>query len=276
VFTITRTVSELKDISREIRKDIVTMISEAGSGHPGGSLSITDILTYLYFQEMKHDPGNICWEDRDRLILSKGHAAPSLYATLARAGYISLKECAPLRETDCILQGHPDTRFLPCVEVSTGSLGMGLGLGAGLALSLKLDNKNSFVYVIMGDGESQEGMVWEAALFASKCGLGKLILFLDSNNLQIDGKVSEVMPMEPVVDKWRAFNWQVLDIDGHDFDAIGKAIAQAKEEKGRPTIIVARTVKGKGVSFMENVVKFHGTAPNKEELKIALEELDGQ
>ena len=250
------------------------MIFKAGSGHPGGSLSIVDILTVLYFNSMNHATKDS--SERDRLILSKGHAAPALYATLSRAGYFPREELMSLREIGSAFQGHPDRRFFPYVEVSSGSLGMGLGIACGLALSLRIDKSNSKVYVIVGDGEIQEGIVWESAMFASKYNLGNLIVFLDHNNLQIDGKVQDIMPLEPLVSKWEAFNWHVQEIDGHDFNQIIKAIDVAKEERNRPSIIIARTIKGKGISFMENVVGFHGRAPTEEELKIALKELEDE
>ena len=252
------------------------MIAQAGCGHPGGSLSIVEILTFLYFNEMKHDPKTPSWPKRDRLILSKGHAAPILYAILSKQGYISTEDLNHLRKKGSVCQGHPDRRFLPHVEVSSGSLGMGLGVASGLALSLKLDKLESFVYVILGDGEIQEGMVWEAAMTAAKYKLGNIIAFLDKNNLQIDGPVEEVMPLEPVYSKWQAFNWHVEEIDGHNFQEIKDAIKKAKKVKDKPSLIVANTVKGKGVSCMENVVEFHGKAPNEDETRIALEELDEQ
>jgi len=252
------------------------MIARAGRGHPGGSLSIVEILSFLYFREMECDPEDPSCAGRDRLILSKGHAAPALYAALARKGYISHEEMNCLRRKGSLCQGHPDISFIPHLDVSSGSLGMGLGIGTGLALSLRLDSSDSFVYVILGDGETQEGMVWEAAMAAAKYKLGSIIAFLDRNGLQIDGPVREVMPIEPVNAKWKSFNWHVEEIDGHSFQEIGQAVRKAKEEKDRPSLIIANTVKGKGVSFMENVVGFHGKAPNEEETRIALEELDGQ
>lgn len=269
----------MKDINllstkaNEIRKNIVSMITEAKSGHPGGSLSATDILTTLYFHEMNIDPNNLKMENRDRFVLSKGHAAPALYATLAERGYFDKSLLKTLRKYGSILQGHPDMKKVPGVEISTGSLGQGLSVANGMALNSKIYGIDYRVYVIMGDGETQEGQVWEAAMTASHYKLDNVCAFLDFNNLQIDGNVDKVMGIEPVADKWRAFGWHVIEIDGHNFEEIISALDEAKTVKGKPTLVVAKTVKGKGVSFMENVCGFHGVAPTAEECKKALEEL---
>lgn len=271
----------MKDINllstkaNEIRKNIVNMITEAKSGHPGGSLSATDILTTLYFYEMNIDPKNIKMENRDRFVLSKGHAAPALYAVLAERGYFDKEVLKTLRRYGSILQGHPDMKKVPGVEISTGSLGQGLSVANGMALNSKIYNIDYRVYVLMGDGETQEGQVWEAAMTASHYKLDNLCAFIDCNNLQIDGNVDKVMNIEPISDKWRAFGWHVIEIDGHNFEQIINALEEAKTVKGKPTLVVARTVKGKGVSFMENVCGFHGVAPTKEETEKALAELGG-
>lgn len=259
--------------AKEIRKHIVKMITEAGSGHPGGSLSSVEILTYLYFKEMNIDPKNPTLKERDKFILSKGHAAPVQYATLAARGYFPEEELMNLRKLGSILQGHPDMRKVPGVEMSTGSLGQGLSVANGMALAHKLDKSDNRIYVLLGDGEIQEGQVWEAAMASAHYKLDNLVGFLDHNGLQIDGPVEEVMSSEPVAEKWRAFNWHVIEIDGHDFKQIEAALAEAKGVKEKPTMIVAKTVKGKGVSFMENQVGWHGVALKPEELERALEEL---
>jgi transketolase len=251
------------------------MIGRAGSGHPGGSLSAADILTALYFHVLRLDPENPGWPERDRFVLSKGHAAPALYAALAERGFFPVSELDRLRRLGSPLQGHPDMKSLPGVEASTGSLGQGLSFAVGLALAARLDKASWRVYVMLGDGEIQEGQVWEAAMAASHHGLDNLTAYLDYNGLQIDGPVEEVMSISPVADKWRAFGWNVIEVDGHDISAILRATRDARETKGRPTIIVARTVKGRGVSFMEGKHGWHGKAPNEEQLKQALEELDG-
>ena len=266
-------ISFLKEKAKEIRKSIVSMITEAKSGHPGGSLSATDILTALYFSEMNIDPANPKMEGRDRFVLSKGHAAPAIYATLAERGYFSKDELLTLRKFGSRLQGHPDMKKLPGVEMSTGSLGQGLSAANGMAISAKIYNNDYRVYAILGDGELQEGQIWEAVMTAAHYKLDNLVAIVDYNNLQIDGKVSDVMDVSPVADKFKAFNWHVIEIDGHNYDEIIKAFAEARTVKGKPTVIVANTVKGKGVSFMENNAGFHGAAPNDEEYKKAMEEL---
>ena len=266
-------ISFLKEKAKEIRKSIVSMITEAKSGHPGGSLSATDILTALYFSEMNVDPANPKMEGRDRFVLSKGHAAPAIYATLAEKGYFSKDELMTLRKFGSRLQGHPDMKKLPGIEISTGSLGQGLSVANGMALNAKIFDENYRTYVVLGDGEVQEGQVWEAAMTAAHYKLDNLCAFLDSNNLQIDGNVTEIKGVEPLDKKWEAFGWNVIKIDGHDFEQILSALDKARECKGKPTMIIAKTIKGKGVSFMENVCGFHGVAPTLEELERALAEL---
>lgn len=266
-------ISFLKEKAKEIRRSIVSMITEAKSGHPGGSLSATDILTALYFSEMNIDPANPKMEGRDRFVLSKGHAAPAIYATLAERGYFSKDELMTLRKFGSRLQGHPDMKKLPGIEISTGSLGQGLSVANGMALNAKMFNENYRTYVILGDGEIQEGQIWEAAMTAAHYKLDNLCAFLDNNNLQIDGNVSEIMGVEPLDKKWEAFGWNVIKIDGHDFEQILSALDKARECKSKPTMIIAKTIKGKGVSFMENVCGFHGVAPTLEELERALAEL---
>ncbi len=265
---------ELLEIAKNIRIDIVKMLNKSQSGHPGGSLSITDILTYLYFYEMNIDPNEKTEKaDRDRFILSKGHAAPVLYATLAKRGFFDKSELNTLRQIDSNLQGHPHRLDLPGIDASTGSLGQGLSMAVGMGIGLKLSKIKSNIYVILGDGESQEGQIWEASMSAGFRNLDNLCVFLDYNNLQIDGKVSDIKDIYPVVDKWKAFNWNVIEIDGHDFDEIDRAINLFKEEKVKPTMIILKTIKGKGVSFMENNVGFHGVTPSDDELKTALMDL---
>ena len=266
-------ISFLKEKAKEIRKSIVSMITEAKSGHPGGSLSATDILTALYFSEMNVDPTNPKMVGRDRFVLSKGHAAPAIYATLAEKGYFSKDELMTLRKFGSRLQGHPDMKKLPGIEISTGSLGQGLSVANGMALNAKIFDENYRTYVVLGDGEIQEGQIWEAAMTAAHYKLDNLCAFLDSNNLQIDGNVSEIMGVEPLDKKWEAFGWNVIKIDGHDFEQILSALDKARKCKGKPTMIIAKTIKGKGVSFMENVCGFHGVAPTLEELERALAEL---
>jgi transketolase subunit A len=266
-------ISFLKEKAKEIRRSIVSMIAEAKSGHPGGSLSATDILTALYFSEMNIDPNNPKMEGRDRFVLSKGHAAPAIYSTLAEKGYFSKDELLTLRKFGSRLQGHPDMKKLPGIEISTGSLGQGLSVANGMALNAKIYDEKYRTYIVLGDGEIQEGQIWEAAMTAAHYKLDNLCAFLDHNNLQIDGNVSEIMGIEPVNKKWEAFGWNVIEIDGHNFEEILSALDRAKECKGKPTIIIAKTIKGKGVSFMENVCGFHGVAPTADELSRALAEL---
>ena len=266
-------IDRLKEIARLIRIDILKMLNRAGSGHTGGSLSAVEILTALYFLKMRHDPKRPHWEERDRFILSKGHAAPALYATLARAGYFPREELMTLRKLGSHLQGHPDMNTTPGVEVSTGSLGQGLSMANGMALSARLDGKASRVYVLMGDGEQQEGQVWEAAMTSSHYKIDNLCAFVDRNGLQIDGPTKEIMDIDPLVSKWKAFGWYVSAIDGHSLEEILNALNQAETVKGTPSMFIASTIKGKGVSIFENKVKYHGVAPTDEELKIALSEL---
>lgn len=263
----------LESIAKAIRRDIVTMIARAGSGHPGGSLSEVEILVALYNRVLRHRPQDPEWSDRDRFILSKGHGAPGLYAVLAHAGYFPREWLFSLRKLGAPLQGHTDKRFLPILEASTGSLGQGLSIGLGMALAARLDGSPRRIYVLIGDGESQEGQVWEAAASAAKYGVDNLCGITDCNGFQLDGSLEEIMPMEPLAEKWRAFGWKVLEIDGHSFPEILKAFEEAESTKGRPTMILARTVKGKGVSFMEHNNEFHGRAPTPEELEKALAEL---
>lgn len=265
----------LNEITRNIRKDIVTMIHGSKSGHPGGSLSAVEILTALYFDEMNIDPENPKKEDRDRFVLSKGHAAPVLYATLAERGYFDKKELLSLRKVGAMLQGHPDMKGTPGVEISTGSLGQGFSVACGMAMASKLDNAPWRVYALLGDGEVQEGLIWEAAMSAAHYKLDNMVAFLDYNGLQIDGEVEKVMNIGPIVDKFKSFGWNVIEIDGHDFDQIFAALDMAKETVGKPTMIVAKTIKGKGVSFMENNAGWHGNAPSDNDLEIALSELGG-
>ena len=268
-----QTIELLTETARQIRTDIIVMLEAAGSGHPGGSLSAADILTVLYFDEMRLDPENPAWPERDRFVLSKGHAAPVLYAALAERGYLPREELITLRKLGSRLQGHPDMKKLPGVEMSTGSLGQGISAANGMALAGKIDGQDYRVYTLLGDGECEEGQVWEAAMFAAHYKLDNLVAFLDHNHLQIDGPISEVMSPEPLDEKWRAFGWQVEVIDGHDLAAISGALDRARLVKGKPTMIIAETVKGKGCSFMENVASWHGTAPKPEEAARALAEI---
>jgi len=266
-------IEKLKSLARTIRIDILKMLNQAGSGHTGGSLSAVEIIVSLYFYKMHHNPQNPKWPDRDRFVLSKGHGAPALYATLARSGYFDLSELNNLRKLGSILQGHPDMKVTPGVEISTGSLGQGLSMANGMALALKLDKRAARVYVLMGDGENQEGQIWEAAMAAAHYRLDNLCGIIDYNGLQIDGPVNEIMKIEPIRDKWLAFGWEVFEIDGHNFAEIISALDQAETVKNKPCLILAHTIKGKGVSFFEGKVEYHGVAPTDEELKKALFEL---
>jgi len=266
-------VEELKEMASTIRCDIIDMIATAKAGHPGGSLSAADVVTALYFRVMRLDPENPDWPDRDRFILSKGHACPVWYAALAERGYFDKAHLGTLRRTNSILQGHPDMRKTPGIDMTAGSLGQGLCAGLGMALSAKLRKKDYHVWVIVGDGESQEGSVWESAMAGAKWKLDNLTYILDRNHLQNDGCVDDEMPIEPVADKWRAFGWHVMEIDGHDMAQVVEGLERAKTIKGQPTIIIAHTIKGKGVSFMENVAEWHGKAPCAEEAAQALEEI---
>ena len=266
-------IEELRSMAMTIRCDIIDMITTANAGHPGGSLSAADIVTALYFRVMRIDPTNLNWQDRDRFILSKGHACPVWYAALAERGYYDKAHLGTLRQLNSILQGHPDMNKTPGIDMTAGSLGHGLSAGLGMALSGKMKKKDYHVWIIIGDGESQEGSIWEAAMSGAKWKLDNLTAILDHNNLQNDDCVDTEMPIEPVTDKWRAFGWHVVEIDGHDMEAIVEALKNAKSFQGMPTIIIAHTIKGKGVSFMENVVDWHGKAPCKEEAVQALEEI---
>ena len=263
----------LKEIAARMRIDIIEMLAKAGSGHPGGSLSAIDILVCLYFSQMRYDSKRPDWPDRDRFVLSKGHAVPAQYAVMAEAGYFPRQELMTLRQLNSRLQGHPVNTALPGIEACTGALGQGLSVAQGMALASKLEGDKFHVYCMIGDGESQEGQIWEASMSAPKFKLDTLTVILDNNNGQIDGHVTEVMNLAPIADKWRGFNWNVLEIDGHDMQQILDALAQAKATKGKPTLIWARTVKGKGVSFMEDQIAWHGTAPNAEQAAKALAEL---
>lgn len=266
---------ELKDIAVQIRRDIINMIHASKSGHPGGSLSAADIITTLYFEKMNIDPKNPKMEGRDRFVLSKGHAAPVLYSALARRGYFSTDELINLRKIGSMLQGHPDMKNIPGVEMSTGSLGQGLSTAIGMCLANKLDNNDSKVYVLLGDGEMNEGIIWEASMAAAHYKLNNLVGILDFNGLQIDGKNEDVMGISPIDEKFKSFGWDVKVIDGHNLDEIREALNAADQSKDKPTMIIAKTVKGKGVSFMEDQAGWHGTAPNDEDREKALEELGG-
>ena len=266
-------VEELEKMAVIIRCDIIDMICTAAAGHPGGSLSATDVVTALYFRVMRIDPKNPEWPDRDRFILSKGHACPVWYAALAERGYFDKAHLKTLRQMGSILQGHPDMRKTPGIDMTAGSLGHGLSAGLGMALSGKLRHKDYHVFVVIGDGESQEGSIWEAAMAAPRFKLDNLTAILDYNHLQNDYSVDDIMPIEPVVDKWQAFGWNVIDIDGHNMAQVVQALEEAKSHQGAPTIVVANTVKGKGVSYMENVCEWHGKAPCQEEADQALKEL---
>lgn len=258
-----------------IRRDIINMLGRAGSGHTGGSLSITDLITALYFAELKHEPARPNWPDRDRFLLSKGHGAPALYAALARTGYFSVEKLSTLRQLGSILQGHPDMNKTPGIECSTGSLGQGLSLSCGMAMAARLRESGPAyrVYTLLGDGELNEGQIWEAAMSAAHYGLDNLCALVDCNGLQIDGATCRIMNLEPLADKWKAFGWNVITINGHGFNDILSALGQARAAARQPTVILAKTVKGKGVSFIENQVNWHGIAPKPDEVKQALEEL---
>ena len=271
-----KSLDELKSISTEIRKDIVKMLTESASGHPGGSLSATDIMTVLFFKEMNIDPNNEKDPNRDRFVLSKGHAAPVLYSTLARRGYFPVEELSTLRKFKSRLQGHPSIQYLPGIDMSTGSLGQGISAAVGMALAGKIDKKDYRVYTILGDGELEEGQVWEASMCAAHYKLNNLTAFIDFNGLQIDGDITKVMNPCPIDKKFEAFGWNVLVIDGHNYEEIIDAIEKAKECKDKPTAVVCKTIKGKGVSFMENQAEWHGIAPSIEQCEAALKELGGE
>jgi transketolase len=260
----------LEEMARTLRRHVVSMIATAGSGHPGGSLSAAEIVTALYFKVMRHNSKDPRWPDRDRFILSKGHAAPILYAALAESGYFSIEELKTLRKLDSRLQGHTDMNVTPGVEMSAGSLGMGLSFAIGIALAARLDEKTHRTYVLLGDGECNEGQIWEAAMSAAHFKLDNITAIIDYNNIQLTGWTQNIMQLEPLSEKWQAFGWHVIEIDGHDFNQILSSLDEARGIKTRPTVILAHTIKGKGVSFMENKASFHGKAPSPEETERAL------
>jgi len=264
---------EMAALAKRVRRHIIAMLGKAGSGHPGGSLSAVEIVTTLYFKILRHNPKNPCWADRDRFVLSKGHAAPVLYATLAESGYFPVKELTTLRQLDSRLQGHTDRKCTPGVEMSSGALGQGLSFAIGIALAGRLNSQDYRVYALLGDGECDEGQVWEAAMATAHFKLDNLTAIVDNNGLQIDGWNRDVMNLEPFADKWRAFGWHVIEVDGHQSTQLVEAFDKARGIKGKPTVIIAHTIKGKGVSFMENKADFHGKAPNAEQVEIALKEL---
>lgn len=267
-------VAELKEMAKKLRRHVITMTTAAGSGHPGGSLSAADIVTALYFKVMRHNPQDPQWADRDRFILSKGHAAPILYAALAESGYFPVEELATLRKLGSRLQGHTDRNLTPGVEMSTGSLGMGLSFGIGVALAARLDHRDYCTYVLLSDGECEEGETWEATLSAAQFKVDNLVAIVDYNRMQLSGWTRDIMDLEPLEQKWQAFGWHTIDIDGHDFNQILAALQDAQKIKTKPTVIIAHTIKGKGVSFMENNVKFHGEVATPEEAEKALKELE--
>jgi len=269
-------IAELQKKATQIRLDILEEVFSASSGHPGGSMSIAEILAFLYFHEMRIDPKNPKWEDRDRFVLSKGHTAPGLYAALAERGFFPTEDLKTFRHIDSYLQGHPDMKGVPGVDMSSGSLGLGVSTACGMALSAKVYNKDYRVYTVLGDGECAEGQVWEAAMFAAHYKLDNLTAFVDFNGLQIDGKITDVMNSTPIDEKYKAFGWHVIVIDGHDLEQIEKAVEEAKATKGKPTMILCKTTKGKGVSFMENQAGWHGKAPNAEQYEQAVAELKAQ
>jgi transketolase len=267
-------IDEMKEKAKIIRRDIISMIGTAGSGHPGGSLSAVEILTALYFRVLRHNPADPFWENRDRFILSKGHAAPVLYSALCESGYMPVEELNTLRKIDSRLQGHPECFLTPGVEMSGGALGQGLSFGVGVALNGRLDKKDYYTFVLLGDGECDEGQVWEAAMAGAHWKLDKLIAIIDNNGIQIDGWNKDVMNLEPLNEKWKSFNWNVIEVNGNDIAEVVRALELARKMAGKPTVIIAHTVKGEGVSFMENNPDFHGKAPSVEEVKKALKELE--
>lgn len=267
-------ITELSIIANNVRKNALTAVYSASSGHPGGSLSIAEVLTLLYFEVMNVDPKNPKDPDRDRLVLSKGHTAPALYSTLALKGYFPIEDVATFRKIDSYLQGHPDMKYIPGVDMSTGSLGQGISAAGGMALAAKLDNKAYRVYSILGDGEIEEGQVWEQAMFAAHYKLDNFTVFVDNNGLQIDGNVADVMNPNPIDKKFEAFGWHVIKVDAHNLSELLDAVNEAKETKGQPTAIIMKSVKGKNVSFMENNAGWHGSAPNKEQYEQAISEID--
>lgn len=266
-------IKSLEERTKVIRRHVIRMLAKAGSGHPGSSLSTVDLLVALFYNKLKHNPQQPSWPDRDRFVMSKGHGCPALYAVLAEMGYFGIDKLDTLRQFGSILQGHPCMKTTPGIEISGGSLGQGLSVGLGIALAAKLDKKDYRTYVMLGDGEIEEGQVWEAAMAASHYKADNLCAIIDQNGLQIDGFIHEIMSSYPIPDKWRGFGWHVIEINGHDYKAISSAYDEAEKIKGRPTVIVAKTIKGKGVSFMENQVDWHGKAPSKEEAERALAEL---
>jgi transketolase len=268
-------VKYLKDMAREIRKTIITMIYKAQSGHPGGSLSISDILAVLYYNELNIRPDQPHWKERDRVILSKGHCCPALYSVLALKGYYLFEETNTLRKMGSILQGHPDMKKVPGIDMTTGSLGQGLSVGIGMALGIRADNFPSRVFVILGDGETNEGQVWEAAACASKYKLDNLIAIVDCNGLQNDGSTSDILPSGDMREKWKSFGWEVIDINGHDIEQILEAFEKARQSSGKPVCVLARTIKGKGISFMENITDWHGKAPDESQYKASMVEIGG-
>jgi len=268
-----RSLAELQAIAKRVRREIVEMIGEAKSGHPGGSLSAVEICTTLFFGVMRHDPADPVWRDRDRFILSKGHGCPVLYCVYAECGYAPKDQLNTLRKLGSVYQGHPDKRFLPVLEASTGSLGQGLSIALGMGLAARLDGRGWRTYVVLGDGEVQEGQIWEAAMFGAYHKVDNVCAIVDYNKIQLDGFVKDIMEIEPLAAKWRAFGWHAIELDGHDIPALQAAFAEAAATKGRPTVLIAHTIKGKGVSFMENNPKFHGTAPTPAEVQMALQEL---
>ncbi|MEO7143312.1 MAG: transketolase [Bryobacteraceae bacterium] len=271
--TKTKNVEELKAICKTTRRQIVEMITAAKSGHPGGSLSEVEIVVTLFYDVMRHDPQNPKWPERDHFILSKGHACPALYAVMAQCGYTPVDQLNTLRKLGSIYQGHPDVRFIPALEASTGSLGEGVSLGIGMALAARLNQSPSRSYVILGDGECQEGQIWEAAMFGGYHHVDNLCVIVDYNRIQLDGFVKDIMDIAPLAEKWKSFGWHTIEIDGNDIASVQAALAEAAATKIKPSAIIANTIKGKGVSFMENNPKFHGTAPTVEEMQKALKEL---
>ncbi len=270
---MSRTIGELEKTAVTLRQDIVRMIHSADSGHPGGSLSITDIVTALFFRVLNKDPDNPEWEKRDRFVLSKGHAAPALYAALARAGYFPVEDLQTLRKLGSPLQGHPDSQRLPAVEACTGSLGQGLSVSSGIALASQIQDLDYQTFCLVGDGEMNEGQIWEAALFVPNCDLSSLTVIVDYNQYQLDGPVEDILPLEPLNEKWEAFNWSVERIDGHNMEEVVGTLEKVRNDHKSPNLIIAETVKGKGVSFMENNNDFHGKAPDEHQLQRALDEL---
>lgn len=270
-----KSTQELQDICKRIRREIIEMTGAAKSGHPGGSLSAVELVVELFFDYMKIDPKNPGWADRDRFILSKGHAAPVLYAAMAERGYAEtpVDQLNTLRKLGSVYQGHPDVRFIHALEASTGSLGEGVSLALGMGLAARLNGSPSRTYVMLGDGESQEGQIWEGAMAGAFFKLDNVVVIVDNNRIQLDGFVKDIMAVDPLAEKWRAFGWHAIELDGHDLVAVKKAFEEAEATKGRPTCLVAHTIKGKGVSFMENNPKFHGTAPTPAEVQLALQEL---